>query len=866
MRISDSYRVPDLSGQIQQKVTLSGSYIRVHSLHASTLYTVTVTPDPSGTTYQNAIWTHPLQPPAPPNPAVLRVTNQTAVLFIKPLLINTGPLTGYHIVVEQLSQPLLLKDGSLRRKRNTENKFENLKSYDAAKADGLNYYLTAELTGSTLTAGINFTIGDNRTYNGYRNVLLKQNTKYIIWIGILSTLAGVTKRTFVNVESSARDGSTFTTLPTNPPLDIGAAVFEGSSKTGLVVGLFFLFLILIILGMFIYFFRQRGWSFDCPSSFVECWENNRDLSRRYFLRTQRRASNLFTSVDKIDLNTTGPEIHVPTNDDDYYILKKSSSMSVDDFVKYHESRQKASLDEEFRTLPRGMTATAYVAKSVQNLHLNRNNQTIPYDVNRLCMVTRAKGENDYINATLLKGLHDKSYIVTQAPLPVTIPHFWRVVWDYRISRIVMLLNLHEEHGDRFPRYWSTEGQSQRHGPLRVKLVKEENYAFYAVRSFELTLQSKNEVRYVRHFQYTDWQKPNGVPGCVIPFLDFIQRCQRNVEPSELCVVHCQSGAGRSGLFLAIEILLQQARLTGQVDIAKCVTLLRLERVGLVKTLSQYLFIHEALFHAFSYKDSVVNAKTFHTYLDNLIYVAQGKKTLMQREFESMLKMSPTSTDGQDRFMSPAKSSLPMSKDTFSRPGLSVTLLDSHQQKGYYLILDHPTETKIGTFWKNIQDFDCSCVVRLSDPDDSLYPFLPDCGENCIYGDMDVTHAHETYHSEYLLERSITISRADIDCTDPPTDIALFHLCWPDEKAVPNVRATLDLCRRVELTTEVNPGRVAVVSGPGTNRSGLFCISAVLLDKMDTGGEVDIYQSVKHFRTQMPQAVTILVCCHWIFFF
>jgi protein tyrosine phosphatase len=95
-----------------------------------------------------------------------------------------------------------------------------------------------------------------------------------------------------------------------------------------------------------------------------------------------------------------------------------------------------------------------IARSQQNIRLNRYNNVAPYDEHRVVLENH-KG-NDYINASIAKSSADppeQFYILAQGPLQRTVFDFWRMGWERNVKSIVMLNKLIEQNRPKCDRYW-----------------------------------------------------------------------------------------------------------------------------------------------------------------------------------------------------------------------------------------------------------------------------------------------------------------------------------------------------------------------------------------------------------------------------
>ncbi|KAM3605357.1 uncharacterized protein V6R79_024416 [Siganus canaliculatus] len=188
-----------------------------------------------------------------------------------------------------------------------------------------------------------------------------------------------------------------------------------------------------------------------------------------------------------------------------------------------------------------------------NSKKNRSTAVVAYDHSRITLkVENSQGNSDYINASPIMD-HDPrnpAYIATQGPLPSTVADFWQV-------------NLVSEH------IWCDD---------------------FLVRSFYLKNMQTNETRTVTQFHFLTWLNQN-VPETSRTLLDFrrkVNKCYRG--RSCPIIVHCSDGAGRSGTYILIDMVLNKmAKGAKEIDIAATLEHLRDQRPGMVQTKDQFEF-------------------------------------------------------------------------------------------------------------------------------------------------------------------------------------------------------------------------------------------------------------------------------------
>ncbi|KAM8789612.1 receptor-type tyrosine-protein phosphatase-like N isoform 2-T2 [Rhynchonycteris naso] len=237
--------------------------------------------------------------------------------------------------------------------------------------------------------------------------------------------------------------------------------------------------------------------------------------------------------------------------------------------------------------------TCATAQGEGNIKKNRHLDFLPYDHARIKLKVESNpSRSDYINASPIIE-HDPrmpAYIATQGPLSHTIADFWQMVWESGCTVIVMLTPLVEDGVKQCDRYWPDEGSSLYH-IYEVNLVSEHIWCEdFLVRSFYLKNVQTQETRTLTQFHFLSWPA-EGTPVSTRPLLDFrrkVNKCYRG--RSCPIIVHCSDGAGRTGTYILIDMVLNRmAKGVKEIDIAATLEHVRDQRPGLVRSKDQFEF-------------------------------------------------------------------------------------------------------------------------------------------------------------------------------------------------------------------------------------------------------------------------------------
>ncbi|XP_053422193.1 tyrosine-protein phosphatase non-receptor type 3 isoform X2 [Nycticebus coucang] len=316
-------------------------------------------------------------------------------------------------------------------------------------------------------------------------------------------------------------------------------------------------------------------------------------SRELALVIRRRAVHSFADIKSEDeLNQLFPEAIFPMCPEGGDTLEGS----MEQLKKGLESGTVLIQFEQLYRKKPGLAIT--FAKLPQNLDKNRYKDVLPYDTTRVLL----QGSEDYINASYVNmeisaaNLVNK-YIAAQGPLPHTCAQFWQVVWDQKLSLIVMLTTLTERGRTKCHQYWPDPPDVMDHGSFHIQCQSEDCTIAYVSREMLITNTEIGEEHTLTHLQYVAWPD-HGVPDDSSDFLEFVNYVRSLRVDNEPVLVHCSAGIGRTGVLVTMETAMCLIERNLPVYPLDVVRRMRDQRAMMVQTSSQYKFVCEAILRVY----------------------------------------------------------------------------------------------------------------------------------------------------------------------------------------------------------------------------------------------------------------------------
>lgn len=531
--------------------------------------------------------------------------------------------------------------------------------------------------------------------------------------------------------------------------------------------------------------------------------------------------------------------------------------------------------QEYQTIDPGQQFKWENSRLEHNKSKNRYANVVAYDHTRLTLspIDGVPG-SDYINANYISGFRKQNaYIATQGPLKNTIHDFWRMVWEQRCQLIVMMTKCEEKNKVKCDKYWPiSQEASETYGNIKISLVEEIQLASFATRIFNVTKHGSNEVREIRHFQFTAWPD-HAVPEHSTPVLSFVKRVKSSCLPEMgPIVVHCSAGVGRAGCFICIDAMLDRMNHENTVDVYGQVTCMRAERNYMVQSEDQYIFIHDALLEAITNGNTEIQARDLFQHLKLLTHAEDDMQvTGMETEFKGLSGPKATAScfvaanlpanKFKNRLVNilPFESSRVVLSSTAGFEGsdyINASFIDGYRQRHAYIATQGPLAVTTDDFWRMLWEHNSTIVVMLTklreQGRDKCHQYWPiDRSARYQYFVVDPINTYEM--REFTLrEFKVTDARDGQSRT-----IRQFHfLDWPEQAVPRSGEGFIDFIGQVHKTKDQfgQEGPITVHCSAGVGRTGVFITLSIALERMRTESVVDMFQTVKTLRTQRPAMV------------
>uniref|UniRef100_A0A8C8GKI6 protein-tyrosine-phosphatase n=1 Tax=Oncorhynchus tshawytscha TaxID=74940 RepID=A0A8C8GKI6_ONCTS len=854
----------------------------------------------------------------------LNETDTTITVLLKPAQSRGAPVSVYQLVVKEERKQ------KVRRAADVLECFSVPVSFKNASILDLPHYFAAELPPTYLTVVQPFSVGDNKTYNGYWNPPLSPAKSYSIYFQALSKANGETKINCVRLATKVVIGRGQNTTPYILVIPSEGASTQDSDAVepekqvdstvkmaGVIAGI--LMFIIILLGVVLTFKRRRNaYSYSYYLKLAKKQKETASSSSTQremgLVSTADKSTTKVSTLHKDDpFSTSSQDINgfmskepVPATasiDSSHSEMAQPSltiqtypyggcesvemsyqagqfqpAIRVADLLQ-HITQMKCGqgygFKEEYEGLTEGQAAPWETAKKDDNRNKNRYGNIIAYDHTRVRLqLLDGDPHSDYINANYIDGYHrPRHYIATQGPMQETVRDFWRMIWQENSGSIVMVTNLVEVGRVKCVRYWPDE--TEVYGDVKVTLIETEPLAEYVIRTFTVQKKGHHEIREIRQFHFTSWPD-HGVPCYATGLLGFVRQVKfLNPPDAGPIVAHCSAGAGRTGCFIAVDIMLDMAENEGVVDIFNCIRELRSQRVNMVQTEEQYVFVHDAILEACLCGNTAIPVCEFRAIYYNISRLdPQTNSSQIKDEFQTLNIVTPRvrpedcsvgllpRNHDKNRSMDvlSVDRCLPflISVDGESSNYINAALMDSHKQPAAFIVTQHPLPNTVADFWRLVFDYNCSSIVMLNEMDAAqlCMQYWPE-KSSCCYGPIQVEFISADI-DEDIINRIFRIC----NMARPQDGYRLVQhfqfIGWPAYRDTPlSKRSILQLVRRLAKWQEQydgGDGRTVVHCLTGGGRSGTFCAICSISEMIQQQNIVDVFHTVKTLRNNKSNMV------------
>ncbi|XP_062613537.1 receptor-type tyrosine-protein phosphatase T-like, partial [Saccostrea cucullata] len=652
-------------------------------------------------------------------------------------------------------------------------------------------------------------------------------------------------------------------LPQSSPSDIPVSAI--GAGVGTVV---FVIVAIIIVFLFIRFRRQKSDKKSTPH--VSYSGDNLNIF-------SRADNKLYTNIGNVSVPIEDPEEEPQTENPEEAVYYNDLSVAKDiavsnlmNVIKEKEAKENEGSLKEFKSLPYGERFACDTAKTEENMPKNRFKTTFPYDHSRVILEVGKGFTSDYINANYIENMGGKrEFIACQGPRENTLVDHWRMIWQEHVEYIVMLTNLIEGPKVKCHQYWPDEKKELDINPFSVTLVEEKVYAYFVER--KMTVQKKRVTgsRTVVQYHYTRWPD-HGTPNplnLVVFHRHFRHKIRSTQHP---IIVHCSAGIGRTGTFIALDVLSRYGKDKGKVNVIEYVKAMRKDRMTMIQNVDQYMFLYHALYEYFRRKAQYRKKDEFLSlYID--VNKTDTQKQLTN-EFNELISLKPR-YDAKD-----FKSGKKFSKLNLTKSALPVeqylVYLTSHVpgRESYYNAVNVSSFTRADEFIsaqlpvpgaaidlvRLLLDHESEFLISLNPLSEvkELQSWVEEKIDPIKLSPFTITKDSQTTLSKGVRKTSMKITKKEDN--EETHDLQIFEcLNWSFSEILPKETSTLtNLIKQFSLDRKSHSNRhVTVISKDGATCCGVFIAVYNAMEQLQQDDEVDLFTIVQQLQCRRPEMIT-----------
>ena len=536
--------------------------------------------------------------------------------------------------------------------------------------------------------------------------------------------------------------------------------------------------------------------------------------------------------------------------------------------------------DQFKKLPTNPDKSSEIGQSDANGEMNRDSSIVPFDESRVVLAPDDSG-SDYINASFVNGAFlPNRYIAAQAPLELFVDHFWRMIWEHDVKVIVMLTKFSERGVNLCHQYWPSSRPTQTYGIVIVDILEVIELRHCIIQTFKIKRMFEGKSRVVKHFQFLSWPE-NNIPDYPTSLITFTRRIRGYVKRNEIetpILVHCNLGIGRTGSWIAIDILWDKLEWDDtNIDVYGCCCLLNVQRKHMIQHITQYMFIHKTIKELTDTGNTEFEMEMFQHKFQEKVMSVHDNESLLGKEFKllsidyndeqfrtaQLIENRPKNRYSNCIPIEDHRVILPKKSGDLYSDYINASYIDGNVRTSQFIITQTPSKANLEDFWRMVLLTRSEIMVIFPSPTKGSSSrrgsqYYPNVRSELVEGIYHISCLQDKTCEGYQYRIIGVHNKQD------NTYLNLHHfqfLSLPSyvTDMVESYQAMHSMLHSVkEKSYEVSKGGpITLHCSSGCGWSAVFICLFVLLDRLEKETCIDVFQTVKALRLQRPHMVETL---------